>query len=458
MTKLVIAALAAALLLPSTALGANWAVGAHPGGIAALRAQLPHATTLVPGRALLVRGARPARPRRLVRRRPRQGVSHPAVRQHGARRCAAVVPPRGQGLEPLGDTAGEPHAGEGRSDRLRDRCRPSRVRGTRPRRRVVRRQQLAYRRLRPRYVRRGRDRGEPLEQHGDRGDRVQRGAARRQGRPVRLQRLDLRRGSRDHLGREPRRARDQPVDRRQPRPGGRADRLVLARRGRSGPVRVVEGRAGRRGRRERAAGAEDALAVRGLPGGAAARDRGGRRHPVRERACLLEPRPAVRRHRRPGRPHLLDDPAEPRGRVGPGVQRAGGRVLRLRAVGVQERDRDVVRRTAGRGGRGAAARNRPGPDELASWSGSSSGAPPTRPRRPAAPRVRSDATRSRAGGRSTSLQRSRCSRTRTGSRRRTRSRRTTTPARRPGRSGRCRGPSSRRWTTGTTPSTCTRSG
>jgi hypothetical protein len=58
-TKTFIAFLAAALFVPSTALGADWAVGAHPGGMAALRAQLPRAQTLVPGRALLVHGARP---------------------------------------------------------------------------------------------------------------------------------------------------------------------------------------------------------------------------------------------------------------------------------------------------------------------------------------------------------------------------------------------------------------
>jgi subtilisin family serine protease len=58
-TKTLIALIAAAALAPSTALGADWAVGAHPGGIAALQAQLPQAQTLVPGRALVVHGARP---------------------------------------------------------------------------------------------------------------------------------------------------------------------------------------------------------------------------------------------------------------------------------------------------------------------------------------------------------------------------------------------------------------
>lgn len=59
MTKTLIAFVAAVLLAPSSALAADWAVGARPGGIAALRAQLPSAQTLVPGTALLVHGARP---------------------------------------------------------------------------------------------------------------------------------------------------------------------------------------------------------------------------------------------------------------------------------------------------------------------------------------------------------------------------------------------------------------
>jgi hypothetical protein len=58
-TKTLIAFLAAALLAPSAAFGADWAVGVHPGGMPAIRAQLPYARTLVPGRALLVHGVRP---------------------------------------------------------------------------------------------------------------------------------------------------------------------------------------------------------------------------------------------------------------------------------------------------------------------------------------------------------------------------------------------------------------
>ncbi len=59
MIKPLAALLVAALWLPAHALGADWAVGVKPGGMAALRGQLPKATILVPGRALLVHGARP---------------------------------------------------------------------------------------------------------------------------------------------------------------------------------------------------------------------------------------------------------------------------------------------------------------------------------------------------------------------------------------------------------------
>ncbi|HUK44840.1 MAG TPA: S8 family serine peptidase [Gaiellaceae bacterium] len=59
MTKTLLCLLAATLCGPASAFGANWAVGARPGGMAELRAELPSATTLVPGRALLVHGARP---------------------------------------------------------------------------------------------------------------------------------------------------------------------------------------------------------------------------------------------------------------------------------------------------------------------------------------------------------------------------------------------------------------
>lgn len=59
MTKPLVALVIAVLCLPAHALGADWAVGAKPGGMAALRAQLPAATLLIPGRTLLVHGTRP---------------------------------------------------------------------------------------------------------------------------------------------------------------------------------------------------------------------------------------------------------------------------------------------------------------------------------------------------------------------------------------------------------------
>jgi subtilisin family serine protease len=45
--------------LPGPAVAADWAVGAGPDGLAALRAQLPGASVLVPARTLLVRGSKP---------------------------------------------------------------------------------------------------------------------------------------------------------------------------------------------------------------------------------------------------------------------------------------------------------------------------------------------------------------------------------------------------------------
>ncbi len=59
MLKTALALVLAALCLPVHALGADWAVGARPGGMAALRTELPDATVLVPGRTLLVHGSRP---------------------------------------------------------------------------------------------------------------------------------------------------------------------------------------------------------------------------------------------------------------------------------------------------------------------------------------------------------------------------------------------------------------
>ncbi len=59
MRKALLCALLAAFCAPADSLAAHWAVGAPPGRFAVVAAQLPGARTLVPGRALLVRGARP---------------------------------------------------------------------------------------------------------------------------------------------------------------------------------------------------------------------------------------------------------------------------------------------------------------------------------------------------------------------------------------------------------------
>ena len=76
----------------------------------------------------------------------------------------------------------------------------------------------------------------------------------------------------------------------------------------------AQGRRRRRRGRQRAAVAGDAVAVRRLSGGAAARDRRQRDPPGRLGARLLEPRRRLRRHRRARGRDLLDDPAEPRRR------------------------------------------------------------------------------------------------------------------------------------------------
>ena len=62
MTRSLALTLTLFLIAPAAASAASWAVGAQPGEIAALRAELPGATTLVPGHVLLVQGARPRAP------------------------------------------------------------------------------------------------------------------------------------------------------------------------------------------------------------------------------------------------------------------------------------------------------------------------------------------------------------------------------------------------------------
>ncbi len=63
MTRPLALILAAFLWGPAVANGASWAIGTEPAGVAALRADLPGATTLVPGHVLLVHGDhRPSAP------------------------------------------------------------------------------------------------------------------------------------------------------------------------------------------------------------------------------------------------------------------------------------------------------------------------------------------------------------------------------------------------------------
>ena len=85
-------------------------------------------------------------------------------------------------------------------------------------------------------------------------------------------------------------------------------RHVLEGRGAGGRIRCQEGSGRRRGRRELGRGAHDAVAVRELAGGAAARDRRRCSDSLRQRARLLGPRSDLRRHRCAGRRHLLHLP------------------------------------------------------------------------------------------------------------------------------------------------------
>ena len=154
--------------------------------------------------------------------------------------------------------------------------------------------------------------------------RLQRAARDREGRPRRRHDPDPGGGERDPLGRRPGGEGDQPQPRRRPRPGTPCARLLLAGRGGRGRLRVLEGGRDRRGRRQLGRGVRDPVAVRELPGGAAARDRGQRAHPHRRRARLLRPRPDLQRHLRSGERHLLDLPAR--------VHRRRGRRASCRAT------------------------------------------------------------------------------------------------------------------------------
>ena len=108
MTKPLLCLVLAALCGSAPALGANWAVGARPGGIAELRAQLPASTTLVPGSALLVRGDRPrvhgaAYVVDLDRSQPRRAAMD-AMTDRIMREIAALTEPRHRGRYGGSDT------------------------------------------------------------------------------------------------------------------------------------------------------------------------------------------------------------------------------------------------------------------------------------------------------------------------------------------------------------------
>ena len=208
---------------------------------------------------------------------------------------------------------------------------------------------------------------EPVQQRRHRRARVQRAADDREGRRRRRQRLASRRGRRDPLGGRQRRARDQPQPRRRARPARPEPRHLLAARAGGRRVRVLEGRRRRRRGRQRAAVARDAVELRALPGGAAARDRRQRDPPGRLGARLLEPRRRLQRPRGAGRRDLLDDPAEP-GRRLDGRRAPISPYSDCGPVRVPRRDRHVVRGAAGLGRRGAPARRRTrrsSPDQVA---------------------------------------------------------------------------------------------
>ena len=193
---------------------------------------------------------------------------------------------------------------------------------------------------RARDDRRGDHRGRAREQHGDRGARARGGAARCEGR--RRQRDDLRRsgGEGDPLGRRSRRAGDQHLARRAPRPRRPEPRYVLAARAAGDRLRRPPQRRRGRSGRQRRPGAAHAVALRELPGRASARPR--RECPRAERrvADVLEPRRRLQRRRRARRRRLLDLPAQAHRRSarvpGPGIHAvrdrpvpaAGGHVVR----------------------------------------------------------------------------------------------------------------------------------
>ena len=358
------------------------------------------------------------------------------------------------------DAADEPRAGQGRGDRLRHRRQPSRVRRPGARRHLVRRRQLAHRHAavtaRSSPARSPRTR---VNNIGIAGIAFNAKLLVAKVVAVRLQRLDLRRGATRSPGRS--------------NHGARVINLSIG--GNRDPERSRRSTRSRRPRRRRSSTRGRRACSSSRRSGTARRRRGrpGRTPTTRRRSRTCSASRLSRQSgnvpdysnrdkqfvdiARAGRPDLLDDPAQPRRRLGAGLQRARFGVLGLRPVGVQGRDRHLVRGAAGLRGRRAAARRRPEALERASSSGCSSGPPRTRRPRRAVPPARSAATRSPAGECSTSRRALSCSRTRRACPPSDTLEPTTTPARRRIRSERCRGRSSRRSTTGTTRSTCTRS-
>ena len=149
-------------------------------------------------------------------------------------------------------------------------------------------------------------------------------------------------------------ARDQPVARRPARPAAARPRHLLGARGGGDPLRVHQRRRGRRRGRERRPGADLTVALRELSGRAAARHRCERARARRRlRACVLEPRPDLQRHRGAGTGHRLDLSAAADQRPAD-VRRAG-----YSPCGPEEyrRAEDVLCRAAGCGYSGAPARD-----------------------------------------------------------------------------------------------------
>ena len=154
-------------------------------------------------------------------------------------------------------------------------------------RRVVAREELRERHrpghARPRDDRRGDHRRGARQLDGHRRPLAGGRAHRREGRLAERDDRGRGRGEGDPVGGRQRRARDQHLPRRPPRPPEAEPRHLLAARGGGDPLRGEARRGRGRGRRERRPGAALAVALRELPGRAPARPRRERAHPERRR-------------------------------------------------------------------------------------------------------------------------------------------------------------------------------